>query len=127
MDRHALRTDLVQTGQRVRSWQRRSTRRGGTTGANYDPAGLQHPAELRLHEIVKQVRADLDHTADLTRSAEIAGRITDPVNALFNDVFVSADDPTQRRAQLGLLAAVRRARQRRARPATPARMTACSS
>ncbi|WJK44193.1 glycine--tRNA ligase [Solwaraspora sp. WMMA2056] len=74
--------------------------------AGYDPALLTEPAEVRLHEMVKQVQADLDHTVDLDRFTEIAGRLTDPVNAFFDDVFVMAEDQRLRQARLGLLATV---------------------
>lgn len=74
--------------------------------AEYDPALLTEPAEVRLHEVVKQVRADLDHSADLDRFTGIAGQLTAPVNAFFDDVFVMAEDPQLRQARLGLLATV---------------------
>ncbi|WP_326555804.1 glycine--tRNA ligase [Micromonospora sp. NBC_01813] len=74
--------------------------------AEYDPALLTEPAEVRLHEVVKQVQADLDHSADLGRFTEIAGALTGPVNDFFDDVFVMAEDPRLRQARLGLLASV---------------------
>ncbi|MDG4768076.1 glycine--tRNA ligase [Solwaraspora sp. WMMD406] len=72
----------------------------------YDPTLLTEPAEVRLHEVVKQVQADLDHGIDLDRFTEIAGRLTGPVNAFFDEVFVMAEDPRLRQARLGLLATV---------------------
>ena len=78
----------------------------GTAG-QYDPVDLREPAEVRLHEVLKQVRADLDGTVDLERFTRLAGRLTDPVNAFFDEVFVMADDRVSRRARLGLLATVR--------------------
>ncbi|MFY1634305.1 glycine--tRNA ligase [Solwaraspora sp. WMMB335] len=74
--------------------------------AEYDPALLTDPAEVRLHEVVKQVQADLDHSADLDRFTDVAGRLTAPVNVFFDEVFVMAEDPQLRRARLGLLASV---------------------
>ncbi|MFV2017553.1 glycine--tRNA ligase [Micromonospora sp. LOL_023] len=74
--------------------------------AEYDPALLTEPAEVRLHEVVKQVQTDLDHGADLGRFTEIAGALTGPVNDFFDDVFVMAEDPRLRQARLGLLATV---------------------
>jgi glycyl-tRNA synthetase len=77
------------------------------TAAAYDPALLTEPAEVRLHEAVKQVRADLEPSPDLIRFTTIAGRITDPVNAFFDSIFVMAEEPALRAARLGLLATVR--------------------
>lgn len=74
--------------------------------AEYDPALLTEPAEVRLHETVKQVQADLDHSVDLDRFTAIAGALTGPVNAFFDEVFVMAEDPRLRQARLGLLATV---------------------
>jgi glycyl-tRNA synthetase len=74
--------------------------------ADYDPALLTEPAEVRLHEVVKQVRADLDHSVDLDRFTAIAAALTGPVNAFFDEVFVMAEDPQLRQARLGLLATV---------------------
>jgi glycyl-tRNA synthetase len=77
------------------------------TAAAYDPALLKEPAEVTLHEAVQSVRAELDEAADLTRFTAVAGRMTAPVNAFFDDVYVMADDPALRAARLGLLATVR--------------------
>ncbi|MEU4222290.1 glycine--tRNA ligase subunit beta, partial [Actinoplanes sp. NPDC026623] len=77
------------------------------TAAAYDPAALREPAELTLHEAVLAARAELEPATDLTRFTAAAARITGPVNAFFDDVFVMADDPAVRAARLGLLACVR--------------------
>jgi glycyl-tRNA synthetase len=77
------------------------------TPAQYDPALLKEPAEVALHESVRAVSAQLSADADLSRFTEVAGRLTGPVNAFFDEVFVMADDPALRAARLGLLATVR--------------------
>ncbi|MBB4762189.1 glycine--tRNA ligase [Amorphoplanes digitatis] len=76
------------------------------TAAAYDPALLKEPAEVTLHEAVRAVRAE-PAPADLSGFTAVAGRITRPVHAFFDDVFVMADDPAVRAARLGLLACVR--------------------
>jgi glycyl-tRNA synthetase len=76
------------------------------TSADYDPALLSEPAEVRLHEVVKQVRADLDPAADLDRFVDIAGQITAPVKVFFDEVLVMAEEPQLRQARLGLVASV---------------------
>jgi glycyl-tRNA synthetase len=77
------------------------------TPAGYRPEALVEPAELRLHEVLTQVRGDLEPHPDLERFNEVAGRITGPVNSFFDDVFVMTDDLDLRAARLGLLATVR--------------------
>jgi glycyl-tRNA synthetase len=77
------------------------------TPAQYDPALLKEPAEAALHESVRAVSAQLSADADLSRFTEVAGRLTGPVHAFFDEVFVMADDPALRAARLGLLATVR--------------------
>ena len=77
------------------------------TAAAYDPAQLKEPAEVALHEAVQSVRSELDDRADLTRFTAVAGRLTAPVHAFFDDVLVMADDPALRAARLGLLATIR--------------------
>jgi glycyl-tRNA synthetase len=79
------------------------------TAADYDPALLKEPAEVALHEVVRAVHDEpADREAmDLSRFTALTGRITDPVNAFFDEVFVMADDPALRAARLGLLATVR--------------------
>jgi glycyl-tRNA synthetase len=77
------------------------------TPAQYDPAVLKEPAEVTLHETVQAVRAELPADADLSRFTTVAGPLTTPVHAFFDDVFVMADDPALRSARLGLLATVR--------------------
>jgi glycyl-tRNA synthetase len=78
------------------------------TAAAYDPALLKEPAEVALHEVVGAVRDELagsadPHGTDLSRFTAVAGRITEPINAFFDDVFVMADDPALRRARLRLM------------------------
>jgi glycyl-tRNA synthetase len=77
------------------------------TPAQYDPAQLKEPAEVALHETVQAVREQLPAGADLSRFTAVAGPLTEPVHAFFEDVFVMADDPALRAARLGLLATVR--------------------
>ncbi|AGZ43743.1 glycine--tRNA ligase [Actinoplanes friuliensis] len=77
------------------------------TAASYDPSVLKEPAEVALHEAVVSVRGELDAATDLTHFTAVAGRITDPINTFFDDVFVMADDPAVRAARLGLLATIR--------------------
>jgi glycyl-tRNA synthetase len=77
------------------------------TPAGYDPAALVEPAEVRLHEVVKQVRTDLDRRPDLVDFTEATGPVVEPVNTFFDEVFVMAEEPDLRRARLGLLATVR--------------------
>jgi glycyl-tRNA synthetase len=74
--------------------------------ATYDPAILIEPAELRLHEALKQVDGDLSDTTDLISFLDAANRLTKPVNDFFDNVFVMVDDPDLRHARLGLLASV---------------------
>ncbi|MGW4461645.1 glycine--tRNA ligase [Micromonospora sp. NPDC004704] len=76
------------------------------TPTDYRPEALVEPAELRLHEVLTEVRGALDPHADLERFNEVAGRITAPVNTFFDDVFVMTDDLDLRAARLGLLATV---------------------
>jgi glycyl-tRNA synthetase len=45
--------------------------------------------------------------ADLETFTAVAGRVVEPVEAFFTDVFVMVDDEPLRAARLGLLAAVR--------------------
>jgi glycyl-tRNA synthetase len=75
------------------------------TAAAYDPALLKEPAEVALHEAVREVLAG--PSSDLTRFTRSASRIVAPVNQFFDDIFVMADDPAVRAARLGLLATVR--------------------
>jgi glycyl-tRNA synthetase len=74
----------------------------------YEPAVLTEPAEVRLHEVVGQVRAQLNPTtmglADFVRAAE---PLVGPVNEFFDEVFVMVDDVPLRQTRLGLLASVR--------------------
>jgi glycyl-tRNA synthetase len=78
------------------------------TQPGYDAAVLAEPAEVTLHEVVKQVQADLDTSSpDLTHFTQVVSRIVRPVTTFFEDVFVMAEDPAVRAARLGLLATVR--------------------
>ncbi|RKR87548.1 glycyl-tRNA synthetase beta chain [Micromonospora pisi] len=77
------------------------------TAAGYRPEALVEPAELRLHEVLTQVRDALPPEPDLERFNEVAGAITGPVNSFFDEVFVMTDDLDLRAARLGLLATVR--------------------
>jgi glycyl-tRNA synthetase len=78
------------------------------TQPGYDAAVLVEPAEVALHEVVKQVQADLDTSSpDLTHFTQVVSRIVRPVTTFFEDVFVMAEDPAVRAARLGLLATVR--------------------
>jgi len=64
-----------------------------------DAAGLSEYADVVVDAIG-------DRT-DLVHFTEVAGRIVDPINAFFDQVFVMVDDADLRQARLGLLAAVR--------------------
>ncbi|MET0493224.1 MAG: glycine--tRNA ligase [Actinoplanes sp.] len=77
------------------------------TAAAYDPALLKEPAEIALHEAVREAVAGMREADDLTGFTAAAGPVTAPVNAFFEEVFVMADDPALRAARLGLLATVR--------------------
>jgi glycyl-tRNA synthetase len=75
--------------------------------AEYNEAVLVEPAERRLHETVKSVRADLDGRVDLAWFVATAGRLAQPVNEFFDQILVMADEPALRAARLGLLATIR--------------------
>ncbi|MDT4990820.1 MAG: glycyl-tRNA synthetase, partial [Actinoplanes sp.] len=78
------------------------------TPAVYDEATLVEPAEVALHEAVRQVRAERDASSpDLTHFTAVARRIVGPTTTFFDQVFVMADEPRLRAARLGLLATVR--------------------
>ncbi|MDT5033591.1 MAG: glycyl-tRNA synthetase [Actinoplanes sp.] len=78
------------------------------TPAVYDEATLVEPAEVALHEAVRQVRAERDASSpDLTHFTAVARRIVGPTTTFFDQVFVMADQPQLRAARLGLLATVR--------------------
>ncbi|MEV0719599.1 glycine--tRNA ligase [Asanoa sp. NPDC050611] len=74
------------------------------TPADYDAAALVEPAERRLDEVVRTVEVP---GPDLVAFLSAAGKITEPVNTFFDEVYVMAEDPDLRRARLGLLATVR--------------------
>ncbi len=97
----------------VEALQRSSRIVPAATLPDYDPGQLVEPAEIRLHETMRKVRADLGdrgdllYFTDLVRFTDVGRRIIEPVNAFFDQVFVMVDDSTLRQARLGLLAAVR--------------------
>ncbi len=93
--------------QLVEALQRSSRIVPAGTRAEYAPAQLTETAEIQLHESLRKVRADLGDRTDLVHFTEVAGRIVDPINAFFDQVFVMVDDADLRQARLGLLAAVR--------------------
>ncbi|MFH1467462.1 MAG: glycine--tRNA ligase subunit beta [Pseudomonadota bacterium] len=78
-------------------------------GADYSPVALAEPAEQALHVALGDVRARaqarlaaLDYRATLAVMTELKA----PVDTLFDDVLVMADDPDVRRNRLGLLRAI---------------------
>jgi len=76
--------------------------------AAYDPTLFQEPAERRLHEAITNVHSDLAAGYGSLRAyLAIVGRLAEPVDTFFDEVFVMAEDPTIRANRLGLLAAVR--------------------
>jgi glycyl-tRNA synthetase len=77
------------------------------TTASYDPAALQEPEELALHEEVAKVREALGDTPTLAEFVDAASTLVGPINAFFDAVLVMADDPAVRAARLGLLASIR--------------------
>ncbi|GIF72604.1 glycine--tRNA ligase [Asanoa siamensis] len=74
------------------------------TPAGYDVADLVEPAERRLDEVVRSVAVS---GPDLVAFLSAAGKVTEPVNTFFDEVYVMAEEPALRRARLGLLATVR--------------------
>ncbi len=77
--------------------------------ADYDPAALAEPAERALHDALLDVRerarahmGRLDYGATLATMAELKA----PVDQLFEDVMVMAEDAQVRRNRLGLLRSV---------------------
>jgi glycyl-tRNA synthetase len=74
------------------------------TPAEYDAAALVEPAERRLDEVVRGIEVP---GPDLTAFLAVAGKVTEPVNTFFDEVFVMAEEPELRKARLGLLATVR--------------------
>ena len=78
------------------------------TPAAYDAGALVEPAEVALHEAVRQVRAELDKsTSELTHFTAVTSRVVAPIGTFFDEVFVMAEEPAVRAARLGLLATVR--------------------
>jgi glycyl-tRNA synthetase len=74
----------------------------------YDPTLFQEPAERRLHEAITNVHSDLAAGYGSLRAyLAIVGRLAEPVDMFFDEVFVMAEDPTIRANRLGLLATVR--------------------
>jgi glycyl-tRNA synthetase beta chain len=79
------------------------------TSAAYDPAALREPAEQALHASLLDVRARAHtHIAALDYAAALAvmTELKAPVDSLFDDVLVMADDLAVRRNRLGLLRAI---------------------
>jgi glycyl-tRNA synthetase len=74
------------------------------TPAEYDAAALIEPAERRLDEVVRGIEVP---GPDLAAFLAAAGKVTEPVNTFFDEVYVMAEEPDLRRARLGLLATVR--------------------
>ncbi|HTF07366.1 MAG TPA: glycine--tRNA ligase [Asanoa sp.] len=74
------------------------------TPAEYDAVALVEPAERRLDEVVRGIEVP---GPDLTAFLAVAGKVTEPVNTFFDEVFVMAEEPELRKARLGLLATVR--------------------
>ena len=77
--------------------------------AAYEPSDLAHPAERALHQaleaVVPRARSQAGHlqyAAALAALSELKG----PVDALFDQVMVMAEDPAVRATRLGLLRAV---------------------
>ena len=75
----------------------------------YSPGALAEPAEHALHlallsarELAHQCGASLDHAGALDALSALKA----PVDRLFDEVLVMAEDPEVRRHRLGLLAAV---------------------
>jgi glycyl-tRNA synthetase len=77
------------------------------TTPQYDSTALVDEAERHLHDTLDAVRNDLDGRVDLRHFTATAGRLTEPINAFFDQVLVMSDEPWLRAARLGLLAAIR--------------------
>jgi glycyl-tRNA synthetase len=78
------------------------------TAPDYRPERLSEPAEEALHRALQRVRAALGPgRPSLAEFAEKAAPLTGPINAFFDEILVMTDDPAQREARLGLLAAIR--------------------
>jgi glycyl-tRNA synthetase len=81
--------------------------RAGVAAA-YDPTLFQEPAERRLHEAITKAHADLvAGYGSLEAYLAIVGKLAEPVDTFFDEVFVMTEDPTIRANRLGLLATVR--------------------
>jgi glycyl-tRNA synthetase len=75
---------------------------------DYRSGLLTEPAEAALHRALEGVRAALGPgRPSLAEFAEKAAPLTGPINAFFDEILVMTDDPEQREARLGLLAAIR--------------------
>jgi glycyl-tRNA synthetase len=78
------------------------------TAPGYQRENLTEPAELTLDRALDGVRAALGPgRPTLAEFAEKAAPVTGPINAFFDEILVMTDDPAQREARLGLLAAIR--------------------
>jgi glycyl-tRNA synthetase len=87
--------------QRIAAALQRARRIAPPPPAEYDPASLTEPAEIRLHEAVSRVR--LPEDATLRDLVAAAGDLPDAVDAFFDDVLVMADDPAVRARRLALV------------------------
>ncbi len=76
------------------------------TPTDYRVEVLIEPEELRLHEALGLVRAQLPARPDLDQLAAGAAHIIEPIGAFFDQVLVMAEDTQLRQARLGLLASV---------------------
>jgi glycyl-tRNA synthetase len=78
------------------------------TAPGYDPQRLTEPAEAALHQALAGLQEALGAgQPSLAEFAAAASVLTGPVNAFFDEILVMTDDPVQRAARLGLLAAIR--------------------
>jgi glycyl-tRNA synthetase len=78
------------------------------TAPAHQPQRLTEPAEVALRQALDEVRAALGpgHVT-LGEFADKARPLAGPINDFFDQILVMADDPGQREARLGLLAAIR--------------------
>ncbi|WP_020574923.1 glycine--tRNA ligase [Actinopolymorpha alba] len=74
---------------------------------DYNPAALEEPEELGLHQELGKVREALGGDYALAEFADAAAALVGPINAFFDAVLVMAEEPAVRAARLGLLASIR--------------------
>jgi glycyl-tRNA synthetase len=72
----------------------------------YDDALLTEPAEVRLHEMLREVHGRVDGQPDLERFVAATPGLVAAVNTFFDEIFVMDEDLARRAARLGLLATV---------------------